>query len=109
MLPVGHPHSAYIGAVLDYGLLGALVIFSFLLHMWRVFKTIADRSIEPVWSGFFRGAMACILLLLVQGVTDDSFMPTGTQPFLWLAYAVAIGLISRANSQMKLGKHGTPI
>lgn len=100
ILPVGHPHSAYIAAVLDYGLLGAVIIFSFYLHMWHVFKTMAEISIEPIWRGFFRGSMACILLLLVQGVTDDSFTPSSTQPFLWLAYGVAMGLISRANTQM---------
>jgi hypothetical protein len=101
ILPVGHPHSAYISAVLDYGLLGAIIIFSFYLHMWRVFKTLAEISIEPVWRGFFRGSMACILLLLVQGVTDDSFTPSSTQPFLWLAYGAAVGLVSRINAQTR--------
>ena len=99
ILPVGHPHSAYIAAILDYGFVGALIIFGFYLHMWRVFKVLAEMSIDPVWRGFFRGSMACILLLLVQGVTDDSFTPSRTQPFLWLAYGVAIGLLSRVNAQ----------
>ena len=99
ILPVGHPHSAYIAAVLDYGLLGTLVIFGFFWHLWGIFKTLAELAIEPVWRGFFRGAMACILLLLVQGVTDDSFTPSSTQPFLWLAYGIAVGLISRVNAQ----------
>ncbi len=102
ILPVGHPHSAYIAAILDYGLVGVLIIFGFYLHMWRVFKALAERSIDSVWRGFFRGSMACILLLLVQGVTDDSFAPGRTQPFLWLAYGVAVGLLSRVNAQTRV-------
>ena len=101
ILPVGHPHSAYIAAVLDYGLLGVVIITSFFWHMWRVFKTMAELSIEPIWRGFFKGAMACILLLLVQGLTDDIFTPSSTQPFLWLAYGASVGLISRVNAQTK--------
>jgi hypothetical protein len=107
ILPIGHPHSAYIGAVLDYGMLGAMVIFSFLWHMWCFFKTFAERSVEGIWRGFFRGAMACILLLLVQGVTDDSFTPTGSQPFLWMAYAVAVGLMSRVYAQARVASYAT--
>ncbi|MEI8168712.1 MAG: O-antigen ligase family protein [Rhodoferax sp.] len=101
ILPVGHPHSAYLATVLDYGLLGVIIFILFYIHMWRVFKTMADISIEPVWRGFFRGSMACILLLLVQGLTDDSFTPSSTQPYLWLAYGAAVGLISRINSQTR--------
>ena len=101
ILPVGHPHSAYIAAILDYGLVGGLIILGFYLHMWRVFRTLAEMSIDPLWRGLFRGSMACILLLLVQGVTDDSFTPSRSQPFLWLAYGVAIGLLSRVNEQAR--------
>jgi O-antigen ligase len=98
ILKVGHPHSAYLGVLLDLGLLGALVVFLFFWHMRRIFKTLAERSAEPIWRGFFRGATACILLLLVQGLTDDRFTPTFPQTFLWLAYGMALGLMGRADA-----------
>jgi O-antigen ligase len=98
ILKVGHPHSAYLGVLLDLGLLGAVVVFLFFWHMRRLFNTLAERSAEPVWRGFFRGATACILLLLVQGLTDDRFTPTFPQTFLWLAYGMALGLMARADA-----------
>jgi O-antigen ligase len=98
ILRVGHPHSAYLGMLLDLGLLGAFVILLFYRHMWRFFHALAKRSTEPIWRGFFRGAIACILLLLVQGLTDDRFTPTFPQTFLWLAYGMALGLTARADA-----------
>jgi O-antigen ligase len=98
ILKVAHPHSAYLGVLLDLGLLGALVIILFFWHMRRLFNTLAERSNEPIWRGFFRGAVACILLLLVQGLTDDRFTPTFPQTFLWLAYGMALGLMARADA-----------
>lgn len=95
ILRVGHPHSAYLGLLLDFGFLGAIVIFFFFWRMWRFFAALARSSTEPLWRGFFQGAMACILLLLVQGLTDDRFTPTFAQTFLWLSYGMAIGLNAR--------------
>lgn len=96
ILPVGHPHSAYLGVLLDFGILGAIVIFLFFRHMWRLFGRIATFHPDPLWRGFFRGANACIIVMLVQSVTDDRFTPTLPQTFLWLAYGIAIGLAARA-------------
>lgn len=95
ILPVGHPHSAFLGAVLDVGVLGSMLIGLFFVHMWRLFRGLGKHANAPLWRSFFSGAMACILLLLVQGVTDDSFLPTRTQPFLWLAYGYAVALYAR--------------
>jgi O-antigen ligase len=99
MLPVGHPHSAYLGTLLDTGLIGALIVFLFFRDMWRRFARLSATTDDPMWSNFFHGAIACILLLLVQGVTDDSFTPSRTQPFLWLAYGFANGLATRARAK----------
>lgn len=96
ILPVGHPHSAYIGVLLDFGLIGGVLIFLFYRSMWRYFRELATSAPDPVWRGFFRGAMGCILLLLVQGVTDDRFTPTFPQIFLWLSLGFAIGMTKRS-------------
>ncbi len=103
ILPVGHPHSAFLGAVLDVGVLGALLIACFFVHMWRLFQALARHAHAPLWRSFFGGAMACIVLLLVQGATDDSFLPTRTQPFLWLAYGFGVAL-SAGQSACQLRK-----
>jgi hypothetical protein len=97
MLPVGHPHSAYLQVLLDFGLGGAVIIAIFYMKLWRLFKVLQEKHPEPLWRGFFEGGAACILVLLVQGVTDDKFIPTFPQTNLWLAAGAAIGWASRLN------------
>lgn len=95
ILPVGHPHSAWLGALLDVGVLGTLLVLAFFAHMWRLFARLGAHAPQRLWRGFFNGAAASILVVLVQGATDDSFLPGRTQAFLWLAYGIAIGFRAR--------------
>lgn len=95
ILPVGHPHSAYLALLLDVGIIGTVVTLLFMAHMWKVFRTAAGAQDALALRGFFRGAGACIPLMLVQGVTDDSFMPGFTHAYLWLAYGAAVGSLAR--------------
>ncbi|MES2743520.1 MAG: O-antigen ligase family protein [Pseudomonadota bacterium] len=104
ILPVGHTHSAYLGTLLDIGVLGALAVALFFTHMGKLFLYLARQAPHALWRGFFRGAMACIILLLVQGLTDDSFTPSRSQPFLWLSYGLGLGLLARAGMR----KAGAP-
>jgi O-antigen ligase len=99
ILPVGHPHSAYLGVLLDLGLVGAAVILLFFRHMWRQYRRLAVQVEDRMWQGFFHGAAACILLLFVQGMTDDSFLPGRTHSYLWISYGVAIGFASRLRAR----------
>lgn len=95
ILPVGHPHSAYLAAVLDLGIIGTIAILAFLAHAWHVLWQLRFLSRPRLMNSFFYGASACIPVLLVQGLTDDSFVPRYTHTFLWLAYGVALGVIAR--------------
>jgi O-antigen ligase len=99
ILPVGHPHSAYLGALLDLGVLGTIAILLFFRHMWRLFRQLGAAAPDRLWRGFFHGAAACILLLFVQGLTDDSFLPGRTQAFLWIAYGAAVGFAGRLKAR----------
>ncbi|HVL76015.1 MAG TPA: O-antigen ligase family protein [Noviherbaspirillum sp.] len=94
-LKVGHPHNAYLATLLDVGVGGALIVGWFFWRMRRQFAEQRARLADPLWQNFFRGATACILLLLIQGITDDRFTPTFPQTYLWLAYGMAIGLAGR--------------
>lgn len=91
MLPVGHPHSAYLGVLLDLGLVGAVIVAAFFLSMWRTFRMLRREHPDPFWRGVFEGGMVCILLLLVQGLTDDRFVPTYPQWPLWIVFGLALG------------------
>lgn len=92
---IGHTHSAYLGMVLDVGLLGAIIVIAFFVHLWRLFISLAALHPVPLWRDFFQGASACVLVLLVQGITDDRFTPTVEQCYLWLAYGLALGFVAR--------------
>jgi hypothetical protein len=101
MLAVGHPHSAYLGMVLDFGLLGVPFIIGFFVYLWRYFRDLAVTMKGTVWEGYFQGASACVLLLAVQGVTDDRVTPTLAQVFLWLSFGIGIGLRARLASKQQ--------
>lgn len=93
ILPVGHPHSAYLAALLDVGIVGSALIALFFVHAWRLLWRAARLAGSGALPGFFHGGAACILLLLVQGFTDDSFMPSYTQVYFWLCYGAAAGVV----------------
>jgi hypothetical protein len=100
ILPVGHPHNAYVAALLDVGVFGLMVIAVFIFHLWQTLWKARDALGDEISKGFFTGAAACIPVLLIQGLTDDSFMPRYTQCFLWLAYGTALGINSRQVSDL---------
>jgi O-antigen ligase len=95
MLPVGHPHSAYLGVLLDVGLIGLAVIVAFFWSMWRMFGELRRNHDDPFWRGVFEAGTVCLVLLLVQGLTDDRFVPTYPQATLWLIYGLALGHMAR--------------
>lgn len=108
ILPVGHPHSAYLAALLDTGMIGTIVILAFLMHAWRMFWRLCSSVRPKIVASFFHGASACIPVLLVQGLTDDAFTPRYTHAFLWIAYGAALGLVSRRNFIRSSGFHVPP-
>jgi hypothetical protein len=91
MLPVGHPHSAYLGVLLDLGMVGVPVVAAFFWSTWTMFTRLAKNHADPLWRGFFEGGVVCLMCLAVQGLTDDRFVPTYPQVALWLCYGLALG------------------
>ena len=98
---IGHPHSAYLGMALDFGIVGALIVLGFFWHLWKLFLSLSAVHPVPLWRDFFQGASACVLVLLVQGVTDDRFTPTVEQCYLWLAYGLALGFMTRSRRRYR--------
>jgi O-antigen ligase len=91
MLPVGHPHSAYLGVLLDLGMVGVPVVAAFFWSAWAMFRRLAKNHADPLWRGVFEGGAVCLICLAVQGLTDDRFVPTYPQVALWLCYGLALG------------------
>jgi O-antigen ligase len=100
MLQVTHPHSAWLQAVLDTGFIGLILMLAFWMgHVWRGFRALArDPSLEPEVGGFFEGAAAGLLGIVIANVAGSSFFPVPEQSFLWLAVGLMYGLRLRARA-----------
>ena len=96
MMAVTHPHSAYLGALMDFGLVGAILIFGFWFTAWKGFRNLAkDKTLEPHQQGFFEGAAAALVAFAAAGFVGSSFTPVPEQSFLWLAVGMMFGVRAR--------------
>jgi O-antigen ligase len=99
MLPVGHPHSAYLGVLLDLGLVGIAVVGAFFWSAWRTFRRLSQDHVDSQWQGVFEGGLVSLMCLAIQGLTDDQFVPTYSQVALWVCYGLALGHIQSMHSK----------
>jgi len=96
MMEVTHPHSAYLGALIDFGLVGAILVLGFWFTVWKGFRKLAkDKELEPHQQGFFEGAAASLVAFAAAGFVGSSFTPVPEQSFLWLAIGMMFGVTSK--------------
>jgi O-antigen ligase len=96
MMDVTHPHSAYIGALIDFGVIGMILILAFWFTIWKGFRKLSrDPELPPHEQGFFEGAAASLLAFAVAGLVGSSFAPVPEQCFLWLAVGMMFGVYSK--------------
>jgi O-antigen ligase len=96
MMEVTHPHSAYLGALIDFGVVGALLILAFWFTVWKGFRKLSkDSELAPHQQGFFEGAAASLVAFAAAGFVGSSFTPVPEQSFLWLAIGMMFGVASR--------------
>jgi len=99
ILAVGHPHNAYLQALLDMGIVGLILVCAYFVHLWKGFRALSvDPALSPTLRGFFLGAAAGLASLLIAYLTDSSLLPRPEQAFLWLAIGMMYGL--RANGRV---------
>ena len=91
MPPTGHPHNAYLGVLLDLGLVGIAVVGAFFWSVWKTFRRLSQHHVDSQWRGVFEGGIVALLCLAIQGVSEDSFTPTYAQAALWVCYGLALG------------------
>jgi O-antigen ligase len=93
---VGHPHNAYLQALLDMGIVGLVLVCAYFVHVWKGFRALSvDPALSPIMRGFYLGAAAGLASLLISYVTDSSLMPRPEQVFLWLAIGMMYGQRTR--------------
>ena len=93
---VGHPHNAYLQAVLDMGLIGLVLLVAFYWHVWNGFRALGSNAyLTPVMRGFFQGACAALLAFVLAGMTGGSLRPQPENALLWIAIGMMYGLLAR--------------
>jgi O-antigen ligase len=96
VLAVTHPHNAYLEALLDMGVIGTLLLCGYFVHVWRRLRGLAkDARLEPMLRGFYQGAAAGLVSMLISDFTDSSLAPRPEQAFLWLAIGMMYGEYTR--------------
>jgi len=96
ILPVGHPHNAYLQALLDMGIIGLILVCAYFVNVWKGFRALSvDPAVSPILQGFYLGAAAGLASLLTSYITDSSLLPRPEQVFLWLAIGMMYGQRAR--------------
>jgi hypothetical protein len=93
---VGHPHNAYLEALLDMGLVGLALLVAFYWHVWKGFRALGSNPyLSPVTRGFFQGACAALIAFLIAGMSGGSLRPSPENVLLWVAIGMMFGLAAR--------------
>ena len=96
MLPVTHPHNAYIQAILDMGILGMGLLLAYYWHVYKACRDLGSNpNLSPTMRGFFQGAVAGLLCFIVTGFAGSSLRPTPEFAFLWIAIGIMYGQLGR--------------
>jgi len=96
MLPVTHPHNAYLQAILDMGLVGMGLLLAFYWHVYRTCRDLgSNANLSPTMRGFFQGAVAGLLCFIVTGFAGSSLRPSPEFAFLWIAIGIMYGQLGR--------------
>jgi O-antigen ligase len=100
MLLVGHPHNAYLEALLDMGIIGLVLLCAYYVHVWRGFRALGSNAhLSPELRAFFQGAAAALLVFLVTGWTGSSLRPEAEFGFLWVAIGMMYGVLARRSAE----------
>jgi hypothetical protein len=94
-----HPHNLYLEILMDLGLLGAAAMFFFYRYVWRTFRALArSEHVPPPMRGYFMGAFAGFVGMLVYGISNGHAYPAPEQIFFWVAVGLAAGYSGRGAS-----------
>jgi O-antigen ligase len=96
MLPVAHPHNAYLEALLDMGIVGLILLLAYFAHVWRGFRVLGrDATLSPELRALFQGATALLCAFFVTGLAGGSLKPEADSAYVWLAIGCMYGMLAR--------------
>src|SRR5882762_8293496 len=75
---------------------GLVLLCAYFVHVWKGLHTLAkDPGVAPALRGFYQGAAAGLVGMLISDFTDSSLTPRPEQAFLWLAIGMMYGYRAR--------------
>jgi len=96
MLPVTHPHNAYIQTYLDMGIIGLVLLLAFYFHVYRNFRDLGSNAyLSPTMRGFYQGAVAGLACFFITGFAGSSLRAVPEFAFLWIAIGMMYGQLAR--------------
>jgi O-antigen ligase len=96
MLPVTHPHNAFLESYLDVGAIGLVLIVCYYLSVWRGFRSLGSNAyLSPELRGFFQGGAAALLCFAITGFAGGSLRPDSEFVYLWMAIGMMYGVMAR--------------
>jgi len=96
MTLTGHPHNAYLEAMLDMGLIGLVLLLAYYWHVWKGFRALGSNPyLSPAMRGFFQGACAALIAFAAAGISGGSLRPQPDNVLLWLAIGIMYGLLAK--------------
>jgi O-antigen ligase len=97
MSRVGHPHNAYLEALLDMGMVGLALFLAYYAHVWKGVRALGSNAwLSPELRGLFQGAVAALVAFFVTGLVGSSLRPDAEATFLWIAIGLMYGLRGRS-------------
>jgi O-antigen ligase len=92
----GHPHNAYLQALMDMGLIGLALLLAYYVHVWKGFRALGSNPyLSPEVRGFFQGACAALVAFAAACMTGGSLRPQPDNVLLWLTIGMMYGLLAR--------------
>ncbi len=96
MIVVAHPHNAFLGLLLDMGIVGLVSVCAYFVLVWKGFRRLyRDTSLSPEMRGLFQGAAAGLVAFATAGFAGSSLTPVPEQAYLWLAIGLMYGMLAR--------------
>ena len=91
MYPVSVAHNAYLDLVLDVGLVGAVVLLTWYVYLWRAFRRGAATDPDAQYRGVFHGGQLAIMALFLCALSNDRLTPTAPTALLWVVAGILLG------------------
>jgi len=96
----GHPHNAYLEALLDMGIIGFALLTAYYAHVWQGFRRLGNSAdLNPELRGLFQGATAALIAFLLACLAGSSLRPEPESAYLWIAIGLMYGLRGRRSPQ----------